>query len=195
MLRMLATGFAGFAALTSAMVQAATPAAAPAPAASAIIALPLNPVVGASYRACALKTASGLGYTELRAGAGAKPGADYYVLIDYIGYLAASGQAFDQAQRSPMPVAGVIPGFSEGLKMMPKGSVYRFCIPAALGYGATGTGPIPANADLIFQVELHDMRSGAEIAAAQQAAQAEAAPATAPAAPSAVPAPAPAPRP
>ena len=55
------------------------------------------------------------------------------------------------------PVGGVIPGFSEGLQTMGKGAAMRLCIPAALGYGAKATGPIPANADLVFQVELVDI--------------------------------------
>ena len=64
-----------------------------------------------------------------------------------------------------MPVAGVIPGFSEGLKMMPLGATYRFCIPAALGYGAKPAGQIPANSDLVFQVELLDAKTEAEVEA------------------------------
>ena len=51
----------------------------------------------------------------------------------------------------------MIPGFGEGLQAMGKGGVMRLCVPAALGYGAKATGPIPANADLVFQVELVDI--------------------------------------
>lgn len=130
-----------------------------------IIPLPLNPVVPESQRACTARTASGLGYSELRAGDGAKPTDADYVLINYVGYLAASGQVFDQSMTSPMPVAGVIAGFGEGLKLMAKGAIYRICVPAALGYGERATGPIPANSDLVFQVELLDMRAAAEIEA------------------------------
>ena len=140
-----------------------------APAASGIIALPLNPVVGNGERGCTAKSASGLGSLVLRSGSGATPAAGDYVLINYIGYLASSGEVFDQAMRTPMPVDGVITGFSEGLKSMPRGSIARFCIPAALGYGDKPSGPIPANSDLVFQVELLDFKTAAEIAAAQAA--------------------------
>ena len=51
---------------------------------------------------------------------------------------------------------------------MQKGSTYKLCIPAALGYGAQSTGPIPANADLVFSVDLIDFKSMAEIQAMQQ---------------------------
>jgi FKBP-type peptidyl-prolyl cis-trans isomerase FkpA len=47
---------------------------------------------------------------------------------------------------------------------MTKGSIWRFCVPAALGYGAKGAGDaIPANADLVFQAELVDFKTAAEI--------------------------------
>lgn len=135
---------------------------------SQIIPLPLNPVVPSALRDCAQRTASGLGYSVLKPAQGVKPTDGDYVLINYIGYLAATGATFDQAMQSPMPVAGVIPGFAEGIKLMPKGSTYRICVPAALGYGPKESGPIPANSNLVFQVELLDMRSAAEIEAAQK---------------------------
>ncbi|MDE2596920.1 MAG: FKBP-type peptidyl-prolyl cis-trans isomerase [Sphingomonadales bacterium] len=143
-----------------------------APADGGIIPLPLNPVVPASQRGCTLKTASGLGYTVLRAAAGPKPAADGYVLVNYIGYLAANGQTFDQSTGAAFPVGGVIPGFSEGLQLASKGTILRLCIPAVMGYGAQAQGPIPANSDLVFQVELVDFRTKAEVDAMQAAQQA-----------------------
>lgn len=114
----------------------------------------------------------------LKPAEGAKPAKADYVLVNYIGYLAANGDVFDQSMQSAFPVDGVIPGFSEGLQMMAKGSIWRFCVPSALGYGAQASGPIPANSDLVFQVELVDFKTTAEIEAmraAQAAAQAAAA--------------------
>lgn len=136
---------------------------------NAIIALPLQPVVPAGQRTCSARTASGLGYSTLRAANGPKLGATDYALLGYIGYLAADGRVFDQNTAAPMQVDGVIPGFSEGLKLMSRGSVWRFCVPAALGYGAQAAGPIPANSDLVFQVELLDSRTAAEIEAMRSA--------------------------
>lgn len=135
----------------------------------AIIPVPLNPVVDAAHRTCSARTASGLGYTELRPGAGAKPTAADVVLVGYIGYLAADGTVFDQNPRAAFGVADVIPGFTEGLKLAQKGSVLRLCIPSAQGYGPSGSGPIPGNADLVFQVELLDFKSLDEVRAMQQA--------------------------
>lgn len=137
--------------------------------ATSILPLPLMPVVSAVQRTCAAKTASGLGFTELRAAAGVKPSDGDVVLLNYIGYLAADGSVFDQGQRSPLAVTDVIPGFTEALKLMSRGAISRVCIPAALGYGAKATGPIPANSDLVFQIELLDFKSRAEIEALRKA--------------------------
>ncbi len=132
---------------------------------SAIIPLPLNPVIAAGQRLCSAKTASGLGYTVLRPGTGAKPAAGDIALVNYIGYLAATGMVFDQNMQSPLPIDQVIPGFSEALQTMNRTAVVRFCIPAALGYGAREAGSIPANSDLVFQVELLDFKTAAEVQA------------------------------
>jgi len=140
---------------------------------NAIIPLPLAPIVPAAQRMCAARTPSGLGYTMLRAGAGTKPAGDATVLVNYIGYLAATGAVFDQGMQTPMPVGQVIPGFGQGLQLLGKGGIVRLCIPASMGYGAQASGPIPANSDLVFQVELLDFRTAAEMAdmAKQRAAQ------------------------
>jgi FKBP-type peptidyl-prolyl cis-trans isomerase FkpA len=150
---------------TTASAQVATP----------IIPLPLNPVVDAGHRTCTAKTASGLGYTQLRAAhaGAAKPTDADVVLINYLGYLAADGTVFDQSMRSPLPVSGVIPGFGEGMKLAGNGAIMRLCIPAALGYGAQASGPIPANSDLVFQVEVIDFKSMAEIEAMQKQVEAQ----------------------
>jgi FKBP-type peptidyl-prolyl cis-trans isomerase len=111
-------------------------------------------------RTCAQKLPSGLGITVVRAGTGPKPGISNVALINYAGYLTKDGSQFDASgdQPVPLPVGQVVPGFSEGLQQMQKGGAYRLCIPAALGYGAQGAGPIPANSDLVFTVDLVDVQ-------------------------------------
>lgn len=153
-------------------VAAATPPKPPVPSVEAIL-LPLNPIVGASQRLCSAKLASGLGTLNLKPANGAKPAKADYALVNYIGYLAATGAVFDQNMQAAFPVEGVIPGFSEGLQMMAKGSTWRFCVPAALGYGAEASGPIPANSDLVFQVELVDFKTSAEVEAMRAAQSAQ----------------------
>lgn len=143
---------------------------------NAIIPLPLNPVVPAGQRLCSTTATTGLGSTTLRPGTGARPAASDVALVNYIGYLAATGAVFDQGMRSPLPVNAVIAGFSQGLQTMARGGVTRFCIPAALGYGAQASGPIPANSDLVFQVELLDFKTAAEVESMNAAASKDAPP-------------------
>lgn len=114
-----------------------------------------------------LTTASGLIFQTLTPGKGPSPTDADVTLVDYKGSL-RNKTVFDQNQRTPLPVTGMIPGFSEALKMMQTGGRYRFCIPAAQGYGAKATGPIPANSALMFDVSLLDFKSQAEIQAMQQ---------------------------
>ncbi len=103
-------------------------------------------------------TASGLQYKVMAPGkpGAAKPTDADVALVNYEGKL-LNGTTFDKSQQpTPFPVAGVVPGFSEGLKLMPKGSKYRFWVKPSLGYGDKTTGPIPANSTLVFDVELLD---------------------------------------
>ena len=64
------------------------------------------------------------------------------------------GKVFDQGERAPLQVAGVIPGFTKALEQMQKGGKYQVMIPAAAGYGDKDNGPIPANSDLYFDIDL-----------------------------------------
>ncbi|UIJ44444.1 FKBP-type peptidyl-prolyl cis-trans isomerase [Sphingomonas cannabina] len=102
-------------------------------------------------------TASGLQYKVLEKGQdGPSPTDTDVALVNYEGKL-VDGTTFDKSQQpTPMPVAGVVPGFSEALKLMHKGAKYRFWIKPSLGYGAKGAGPIPPNSMLVFDVELLD---------------------------------------
>ncbi len=106
----------------------------------------------------ATTTASGLQYTDEKVGEGASPRLDQSVTVHYVGKLAANGQVFDSSVAKGTPatfaMTGVIKGFSEAISTMKVGGKRTTLIPAALGYGARGQGPIPANADLIFEIEL-----------------------------------------
>ena len=102
-------------------------------------------------------TPSGLQYRVLEKGeGGAHPTDQDVALINYTGSL-RDGTVFDASQQAtPLPVAGSIPGFSEGLKLMTKGAKYRFWIKPELAYGERDNGPIPPNSLLVFDVELID---------------------------------------
>lgn len=139
------------------------PAMAATPTNGGVIPLPFNPAIAPAQRVCTAKTMTGLGYTELRPGTGANPTRSDVVTINYIGYLAATGVVFDQGMGAQMALDAVIDGFSEGVQLASKGAVLRLCLPAALGYGARSVGPIPANSDLVFQIELTEIASPARM--------------------------------
>lgn len=108
-------------------------------------------------------TASGLQYKVLAEGKGPKPTDQDVVLVGYKGTL-RDGKVFDENPQASFPVAGVVPGFSEGLKQMARGGKYRLWIPPALGYGENSPAEvIPPNSVLIFDVDLLDFKSMAEI--------------------------------
>jgi len=102
-------------------------------------------------------TESGLQYEVITEGTGPKPTESSTVTVHYEGTL-IDGTVFDSSYESGEPVSfplnGVIPGWTEGLQLMPVGSTYMLYLPPSLGYGARGTGPIPGNSVLIFKVEL-----------------------------------------
>ncbi len=104
-------------------------------------------------------TASGLQYEVMTAGDGTRPTADDAVRVHYKGTL-LDGTTFDSSYDRGEPVVfaigQVVPGWQEGLQLMPVGSKYRLWVPSALGYGEQGTpgGPIGPNATLVFEVEL-----------------------------------------
>ena len=101
---------------------------------------------------------SGLQYEVLAEGKGRKPKVTDKVQCHYHGTL-IDGQVFDSSiQRGTPAVFGVnqvIPGWVEALQLMPEGSRWKLYIPSDLAYGEQGAGgSIPANATLIFEVEL-----------------------------------------
>ena len=107
-------------------------------------------------------TASGLKYSVLKAGKGAKPGVGDQATVNYTGWL-TDGTKFDSSRgKTPFSFTigqGVIKGWSEGVQLMPVGSQFKFTIPAALGYGKAGSGTIPPDATLVFEVELLSIKS------------------------------------
>ena len=104
-------------------------------------------------------TPSGLQYEILVAAEGEKPAATDTVTVHYHGTL-IDGTVFDSSVQRGQPasfgVHQVIPGWTEALQLMPKGSKYRLYIPQELAYGAHPHpgGPIQPYSALIFDVEL-----------------------------------------
>ncbi len=115
-------------------------------------------------------TESGLQYEVMSEGEGAKPVATDVVKVHYKGTL-LDGTEFDSSysrnEPTTFPLNRVIPGWTEGLQLMPVGSKYKFTSPSDLAYGDRDLGKIPANSTLIFEVELLEIQNDAAAAAAE----------------------------
>lgn len=104
-------------------------------------------------------TASGLKYEDKVVGTGASPKTGQRVTVHYTGTL-VNGTKFDSSLDRGRPftfvigTGSVIKGWDEGVATMKVGGKRILYVPAALGYGSRANGPIPANSDLIFEVEL-----------------------------------------
>jgi FKBP-type peptidyl-prolyl cis-trans isomerase len=119
-----------------------------------------------------------LKYIVLREGEGPKPSQGQQISVHYAGWLEdgslfdtsvdsiarASGQyeqllAMHRGDFSPItkllsPDLRLIAGFKEALLEMKAGDKWRVFIPPHLGYGSQGSGPIPPNANLVFDLEM-----------------------------------------
>lgn len=118
----------------------------------------------------ALVQTTDISLTVIEEGTGPSPTLQDIALVKYEGRL-DDGAMFDSSERTPFPVAQLVPGMSKAIQKMQKGGKYKLVIPPRLGYGNREAGPIPANSTLHFDIELIDFRSASEVRAMQQAAQ------------------------
>jgi FKBP-type peptidyl-prolyl cis-trans isomerase len=120
---------------------------------------------GAKEEGKAVTTPSGLTYYDIKVGTG-KPAGQYdRIVVHYVGRLVANDKKFDSSRDSGKPFeftlgkGQVIKGWDEGVAGMKVGGKRRLVIPAKLGYGEKGDPPtIPPNADLLFEVELLEIK-------------------------------------
>ena len=110
-------------------------------------------------------TASGLKYAIITPGKGAAAKKGQMVTVHYTGWLQKDGKKFDSSVDRKEPFSfslgagDVIKGWDEGVQGMKVGGVRKLTIPPTLGYGSRGAGgAIPANATLVFDVELLGVR-------------------------------------
>ncbi len=97
---------------------------------------------------------NGLYFVSTVTGTGASPTINNTVTVIYKGYY-TDGTVFD-SNSSPVsfPLSGVITGWQEGLPLMKTGGKATLIIPSALGYGSSGSGSVPPNTVLLFDITL-----------------------------------------
>lgn len=116
------------------------------------------PVDAAAYKVEG--NVSELQKTDLKEGAGKEAKVGDKIRVHYKGTLAQTGQKFDSSYDRGEPADltldenNLIKGWVEGIPGMKEGGKRRLVVPAALAYGDRSTGGIPANSDLVFEIEL-----------------------------------------
>lgn len=107
---------------------------------------------------------NGVRYVIHEAGTGKPAEAGKGVAVQYVGALSSDGTVFDQSFDDGRPLTfilgnrRVIAGWEEGIALLSEGAKATLIIPSELGYGATGNGTIPPDAELMFYVELEEVR-------------------------------------
>lgn len=119
-----------------------------------VLSMPQTPADVAAPPADAEKTASGLASQILKAGTGEHPTDEDRVEVNYTGWT-TDGEMFDSSyvsgQTAVFPLANIIAGWQEGLKLMKVGETRRLWIPEDLAYKGADGAP---KGMLVFDIEL-----------------------------------------
>ena len=103
---------------------------------------------------------SGIYYEIINAGSGATPSSSSRVFVKYTGKL-TNGTVFDSqtdATKTGWILGNLIVGWQIGLPLIKKGGIIRMILPSSLAYGCNGSGTIPSNSILYFEIELVDVQ-------------------------------------
>ncbi len=107
----------------------------------------------------ALASPTGLRWKDFAPGSGPSPRAGQTVIVHYTGRL-TDGTVFDASRdhgnvfKFRLGQGEVIKGWDEGVATMKAGGVRRLVVPPDLGYGSRGSGKIPPDSTLVFDIEL-----------------------------------------
>jgi len=124
---------------------------------------PSHPSSGNTFGGHSGPSKTELKITDVTVGSGKEAVKGALIKVNYEGFL-EDGTKFDSSYDRGDPFvfslgAGqVIKGWDEGFEGMKVGGKRTLFIPYFMGYGERGSGPIPPYANLIFNVELLDVR-------------------------------------
>ncbi|KAG2464776.1 peptidyl-prolyl cis-trans isomerase FKBP14 [Polypterus senegalus] len=90
------------------------------------------------------------------------------LLVHYDGYLESNGTLFHSSRKHAngqpvwftLGIGEVIKGWDKGMKNMCSGEKRKLTVPSALGYGKEGKGKVPPESNLIFEIEVMEIRNG-----------------------------------
>ncbi|MGC3948520.1 MAG: FKBP-type peptidyl-prolyl cis-trans isomerase [Chryseolinea sp.] len=103
-----------------------------------------------------IKDKTGVRMVIYKLGTGFPAKSSSTVSIDYTGRLFPDGVAFDEGN-TKLPVAQYINGWKIALSILPEGSRARVYIPSGWAYGPNGSGSIPGNAPLEFDMSFKEL--------------------------------------
>lgn len=109
-----------------------------------------------------LRTPSGVGYIVFNQGDGATIKPNSIVTVHYSAYL-TDGTLVESSVKRETPVkfptnAGMIlDGWEDAMPLMRKGSKFQLLVPSFLAYGSDEVEGVPANSDMIFDIEIIDV--------------------------------------
>ncbi len=104
----------------------------------------------------AIKHESGLRYVISTSATGNNPNNCAQVKVNYSGTLLSDGSEFDANDQAVFYLSGLIIGWRIGFTELKKGESATLYIPSGLAYGASSRDGIPANSNLVFEVDLVD---------------------------------------
>jgi len=107
-----------------------------------------------------VKEANGIKYILTKEGSGVIPCLENNVTVKYSGKLLSNGSVFDKNPNgATFPLNKLVLGWQLSFTTFTKGTVATIFIPSGYAYGPTGIpGRIPANANLIFDITLDEVR-------------------------------------
>lgn len=101
----------------------------------------------------ATRHATGLYYQITQPGSGDKAYPNARVTVRYTGKL-LNGEIFDEGKLTDYPLSSLIKAWQIGIPLLSTGSEATFYCPSGLAYGSKGSGSIPPNSVLIFDIKL-----------------------------------------
>lgn len=106
-----------------------------------------------TYGITATEDYRGFFYVIINPGGSDKPSVCDDVKVNYVGRF-LNGTVFDQANGASFGLQKLIVGWQEGIPLIGAGGKIRLYLPPTLAYGSSGSGSIPANSNLIFDIDL-----------------------------------------